>query len=226
MTKPLDVLIAAAHKDELSGLRATLGRTLRRVVERRRVAAVAVGVGMPAAAVGTCRALAEHHPKALILLGSCGLYAATTASRAPLLAPAIPEKIKLLDAAVLAKEVEFPAPDTMPIEAGVHRGLRVGLERAADQPLLGTVATTAGITVSDALAKRIQRDGGCEFENLEAFSVATACHAYDVKFAAVLVITNVVGREGRLQWAKHREAAAVSGAQVVLDWLSAGAPGL
>jgi nucleoside phosphorylase len=52
-----------------------------------------------------------------------------------------------------------------------------------------------------------------------------ACEATKVPFAALLVVTNVVGRNGRQQWLQNHEAAAVRGAEIVMDWLEKEAPG-
>src|SRR5262245_8523927 len=94
----LDVLIAAAHPVELSGLRTAFGRSLATRVRGLHVAARAVGVGLPAASVGSMRMLAELRPRALVLLGSCGVYpSATTRRGQALLAPAIPELVQLVD---------------------------------------------------------------------------------------------------------------------------------
>ena len=53
-----------------------------------------------------------------------------------------------------------------------------------------------------------------------------ACAALDVPFAAVLSVTNIVGSEGREQWAKHRRKAADHSARLFLDWIHRGARGL
>ena len=52
------------------------------------------------------------------------------------------------------------------------------------------------------------------------------CAAHAVPFAALLVSTNEVGAQGRAQWLANHQAAAARGAEVLLGWLSRGAPGL
>ena len=231
----LDLLIAAAHPAELAGLRVAWGRPLSSRVRGLHVAARAIGVGLPAAAVGAARAICELRPRALVLLGSCGVYPSATRAAGPargaaratsrhLLIPAIPERVQLVDAAVLGGRAAFPGP--MPSGARLHRALTRGLARCAPGALRGTLATTAGITTSNALARRIARETGCETENLEALGVALACEAERVAFAALLVVTNTVGSRGRAQWLEHHAAAAERGARVLTEWLALGAPGL
>lgn len=216
----LDVLIAAAHPSELMGLRRPLGRSLAARVRGLRVAASAIGVGMPAAAIGATRALRELRPRALVLLGSCGRF-----ERGPLLTAAVPEVMQLVDAAVSAGRAAFP--EAMPVRVSTHRGLSQGLVRCAgDVALRGALATTAGITTSDALARRLARQSGCAVENMEGVAVGLACAAERVPFAGLLVVTNVVGARGRAQWLANREAAAARGAEIVMEWIASGAPGL
>ncbi|HKU43086.1 MAG TPA: hypothetical protein VJR89_33230 [Polyangiales bacterium] len=215
----LDVLIAAAHPSELEGLHAVLGAGLQKRVRGLRVAARAVGVGMPAAAVGTLQVLRDTQARALVLLGSCGVY-----GHGLLLTAAVPDRLQLVDAAVIAGQAAIP--DAMQATARAHRGLSAGLAKAAGKALRGTCATTCGITTSDGLARRLARAGAGAVENLEGVAVAMACERERVPFAAVLVVTNVVGRKGRRQWLENRVAAAERGAEILASWLDAGAPGI
>lgn len=216
----LDVLIAAAHPSELEGLREALGRSLSARVRDLRVAANTVGVGVPAAALGAMRILREQRPRALVLLGSCGSY-----TRAPLLTAAVPNTLQLVDAAVLAGQAAFPGP--MPVRAQAHRALSAGIAKCAGRGVLrGPLATTSGITTSDALARKIAAKSQCAVENLEGVAVGLACESEGVPFAALLVTTNVVGKHGRKQWLANHAAAAERGAEIVLAWIQKGAPGL
>jgi nucleoside phosphorylase len=101
-----------------------------------------------------------------------------------------------------------------------------GLAQIEPSALRGEVATTLSITTDDQLAVRLGRKTGCCAENLEAFSVALACAARDLPFAAMLVSTNAVGSVGREQWSEHQRQAAERGAHLVLEWLEQGAHGL
>jgi nucleoside phosphorylase len=216
VSAPVDILIVAAAGAELAAVQLADNRR-----SSFRVALEAIGVGMPAAAVGTMQALAKHQPQAVILLGSCGAFRDNTS--AEILTPVLPDTLKLVDAAVVLGEAAHP--DVMPITAQVDRALHAGLYDAIPQAVLGAVATTSGITTSDALASRLAKESACVAENLEAIAVAFACAAYGVPFAALLVITNVVGSRGRGDWKTHFKAAALSGADVLHAWLDAGAAG-
>jgi nucleoside phosphorylase len=221
-TKGADLLILAAHAPELSGLRGALGPTLAGVVDGLRVVCATVGVGLPVAGGGTMRHVRDARPRAVMLLGSCGLYTRRVEYR-PLL-PVIPNGIRLVDPSVISAKSAFPAPMQLLIEPDT--GLAAGLAKADPNALRAEVATTLSITTDDALAARIGRRTQCCAENLEAFSVALACAARDLPFAAVLVSTNAVGSSGREQWSKHQRKAAERGAKLVLKWIVDGARGL
>lgn len=239
MAERIDVLIAAAHPAELTGLRALLGPSLEGDVRGLHVATCELGVGLPAASVGAACRLRERKPRALILLGSCGVYPAAAARAiaaiatpavdpgaipSPLLRVAIPDRVVLADAGVAHAQAAFPEP--MPRTAVAAGELVEGLVACAESAVRGAVATTLGITTSNELAERLERESGCETENLEALGVALACAAEQVAFAAVLAITNLVGEHGRAQWLAHYKLAAERGAEVLTKWLEAGAPGV
>lgn len=220
MSESLDVLIVVAHPMELAGLGQGFGTT---PVRGLHVATCGVGVGLPAASVGTARSVRDMRPRAVILLGSCGIFPDASGSAA-LLQPVVPDDIQLVELAVATKQAAFPDP--MPRSAAVDRALAEGLARFAPDVRRGSLATTLGITTSDDVARTLERASGCSTENLEALGVALACEAERVPFAALLVITNVVGSSGRTDWLRNHEPAAVRGGRVVIDWLEAGAPGL
>ena len=221
-TKAADLLILAAHAPELLGLRGTLGTTLAGVVDDLRIVCATVGVGLPAAAAGTMRHVRDARPRAVILLGSCGLYPRRGEWQP--LQPVIPKMIHLVDATVLADKAAFPAPMQLRLETDDELG--DGLAQSEPGALRGPVATTLGITTDDSLAGRLGRKSRCCAENLEAFAVALACASRDLPFASVLVTTNLVGSAGREQWQKHQRKAAERGARLLLDWLAHGARGL
>jgi len=221
-TKGADLLILAAHAPELLGLRGALGSGLSGVVRGLRVVCATVGVGLPAAGGGTMRHVRDARPRAVLLLGSCGLYPRRGEWK-PLL-PVIPKGIRLVDPTVLADKAAFPAPMQLLLDA--DKPLADGLAQVEPSALRGEVATTLSITTDDQLAGRLGRKSGCCAENLEAFSVALACAARDLPFASLLVSTNAVGSSGREQWSKHQRKAAERGARVVLEWLERGARGL
>jgi nucleoside phosphorylase len=217
----LDLLIVAAHSSELVGLGAAFGSVS---VRGLHVDASEIGVGLPAACVGTMRSLRDRRPRAVILLGSCGLYPETAAGIAsPLLTPVIPESVQLLDLAVATSTAAFPDP--MPRATSIDRTLADGLASFAPNRLRGALGTTLGITTSDEVAHSLEHHSQCATENLEALGVALACESERVSFATLLVVTNIVGARGRKDWREQRVAAAERGGRILLDWLEAGAPG-
>jgi nucleoside phosphorylase len=220
-TKGADLLILAAHAPEFAGLRDALGPTLAGTHAGLRIVCATVGVGLPAAGAGTMRHVRDARPRAVLLLGSCGLYPRKLEFR-PLL-PVIPRGVRLVDASVLMDKAAFPAPMQLLIEA--HGALSDGLAESDPATLRGELGTTLSITIDDALAARIARRSGCNSENLEAFAVGLACAARDVPFCALLIATNLVGSQGREQWIKYQRKAAERGARLILDWLARGARG-
>jgi nucleoside phosphorylase len=219
-----DVLVLAAHAPELVGLRSTLGPALRGKIGdwNLNVECETVGIGLPASASGTTRQLLEREPRAVVLLGSCGLYPRRIDFRP--LTPVVATGVRLIDASVLNDHAAFPAP--MQLLCEPDRALSEGLAQIDSTSLRGEVATTLGITTDDALAQLLGSKSGCAAENLEAYSVALACAAHDVPFACLLVATNAVGSAGREQWQKHQRAAAEKAAELLLQWLERGAKGL
>ena len=217
-----DVLVLAAHAPELVGLRAALGPSLSGSLGAIQIECATVGVGLPASASGTTRALQDLTPRAVILLGSCGLYPRRIDFRA--LTPVIATGVRLIDASALSDQAAFPAP--MQLLCEPDRSLSEGLAQADTSSLRGEIATTLAITTDDALAQLLGSKSGCAAENLEAYSVALACAAQDVPFACLLVTTNAVGSQGRQQWQTHQRSAAEKAAEQLLSWIERGAKGL
>jgi nucleoside phosphorylase len=220
--KKSDVLVLAAHAPELVGLRPALGPGLRGTVAALQIECATVGVGMPASASGTTRVLEEHAPRAVVLLGSCGLYPRRIDFRP--LTPVVASGVRLIDASVLAEQAAFPAP--MQLLCAPDRALSDGLAGADPGCLRGEVATTLAITTDDTLAQALGSKSGCAAENLEAYAVALACAAHDLPFACLLVATNAVGSEGRSQWQNYQRSAAEKAAELLIQWLEQGARGL
>lgn len=220
--KGADLLVLAAHAPELVGLRATLGTDLAGIVRGLRVVCATVGVGMPVAGAGAMRHLRDARPRAVILLGSCGVY--PKQEELSLLDLVVPERIVLVDTAVIAGKAAFPAPmQTVIATDDVLSRSLCGDGTAVHR---GSLATTLSITTDDTLAQRLGKKCGCETENLEAFAVASACAVRSLPFASLLSITNVVGSEGRKQWTRYQRRAAEASARALLDWIHRGARGL
>jgi nucleoside phosphorylase len=219
------VLVLAAHAVELEGLAPLLresnappeaGRASVVQLGERRVACAAVGVGLTAAGAGAARALAEHTPRAVVLMGSFGRYPHSALGSDPCDAY-VAERVKLIDVAVVQGKGSFPAP--MPVDLPLDRALSLALERhgAKRMPALGT---TLSITTDDELARSLGESSGCDGENLEAIAVAQACLLARVPCAVLVACTNEVGSQGRAAWLAHHAEAARTTARVLEAFLN------
>jgi futalosine hydrolase len=214
-----DVMILAAFHPELDPLRATLGESLAGRIGARTVVARAIGIGLPAAAVGATMTLNEVRPRAVVMLGTCGSYASAALSIGDAV---VSRRIVLVDPSALAGTSQFPEPMSQAIDG--HPGLARGLGAAGARH--AAVATTLAVTVDDPTASRIAQATGAEVEHLEAHGVATACAARGVPFVAALGVANTVGSQGREQWRVHHRRGAEAVTRVVLAWLRTGGAGL
>lgn len=213
---PCDVLITAAFHPELEAFERRLGDVkrgpMRAYFGRLDVAARAVGIGLPSASAGTALSIEELAPRAVVLVGTCGVYPGADLAIGDVVAA---RRVMLIEPAVLTGEAQYPEPMSVLQESDTQ--LRVHLvargAREAD------VATTLAITVSDAAAERIASSTSMHVEHLEAHGVATACAARGVRFAAALGVANFVGKTARAEWLAHHRAAAAAAANTVLAWL-------
>jgi nucleoside phosphorylase len=220
---PCDVLILGAFHPELAPLRPLLGDGLRARVGAADVVARVVGIGVTMAAVGGAMQLAEHAPRVVVLVGTCGAYRIAGDASASVLAigdVAVPARLRLTAPCVVDGLAQFPDPMSVSLDA--HAPTVEGLLRAGGRP--GDVVTTPGITVDDAAAARVARATGARIEHLEAHGVATACAARGVPFAAALGVANDVGSGAREQWRSYHRAAAAAAIAVVTRWLQGGVP--
>jgi nucleoside phosphorylase len=212
----IDVLLVAAFAPELEPLRATLGPSMQARLGagavQARVQACAVGIGIAAAAAGTAGWIAVRKPGAVVLLGSCGAYPASSLGIGDVVCA---RRVRLADAAVASGDAEFP--EAMGVVLDADPALGAALQAAAAVP--ADVATTLAVTVDDAVAARIASWSSAGVEHLEAYAVAAACAFADVPFAAVLGVANIVGARAREQWRQHHRAAAQGAASAVLRWL-------
>src|SRR5258706_4580612 len=69
------ILVFSAHVPELSGLETILGDDLRATWGGHDVRALAVGIGLVAAARDAALALRSFEPRAAVFVGTCGAYA-------------------------------------------------------------------------------------------------------------------------------------------------------
>jgi futalosine hydrolase len=222
LPRPIDVLIVAAYPPELSALSEAFG--LHAIGEGMgspefagkmgplEVVGEAVGVGLAAAAVGTTRCLQVWRPRAVVVVGTCGAY---------------PGRGLVVGDVVRARRICLVSTAAIDGRAGLPS--LIATERLADPHLssrfaaLGVreadVATTLAVTTDGALAERIEQQRGCDVEHLEAFSVASACAAYEIPCAVVLAVANRVGATGRDEWMANHRAVEARAAATVLGWL-------
>lgn len=176
------MLYVAAFEPELTKLREF----------RPSLWAEAVGIGLAAAAVGTCRALSGRSPRGVVLVGTCGALPGRGLAIGDLV---VADGVRLASAAVARGEGAMPPPmgDVLSCEGSLLR-----LPARSVQ-----VATTLSVTTSDDLAVLMARSTPCDVEHLEAYAVALACREAGVPFLAVLAVANEVGARGREQWAEN-----------------------
>lgn len=217
-----DVLVVAAHAPDLQGLRRHLGDEFRGRIRGLRVIGKAVGMGAAAAGAATMRRIIQTSPRAVVLVGTCGVYPGQ-----PDWQPhdvVVPVSVRLVDHAAVAGKSMFPDP--MWTEMRTHDLLTAGLAAARPRARQVPLASPLALTVDDGLAAQVPSQTGGMVENLEAFSVAHACHLGNVPFAAVLSTTHVVGSHGLEDWRRFGRDAAIVSADVLATWIHAGAQGL
>jgi futalosine hydrolase len=213
-----DVALFGAFLPEIEPLRAALGDALSGRIGGAYVVARAVGIGLPLASAGTALQVAELRPRAVVAVGTCGVYPNASSPALYRIEDVVTaRRVRLASPCVAAGSAQLPAPMTVVAEA--HPLLREGLERAGARP--ADVATTLAITVDDAAAAQTAAASAADVEHLEAFGVAAACAAQGVPFAAALGIANSVGAGARAEWRAHHEAAAAAAIAIVLRWLGA-----
>jgi nucleoside phosphorylase len=218
---PCDVLVLAAFDPELAHLGRALGPGLVGRVGQAVVEAKPVGIGLVAAAVGTAALLQGSLPRAVVLIGTCGAYAHVAQPTHALGRVVVGARSHLVDLGAIYGKAEIPSLVATRLQSDER--ICSGLA-GAGHPQVG-VATTLGITVDDEAATRIAL-GGVDVEHLETFSVASACQAAGVPFAALLGVANMVGSSAREQWRANHRAAADAAAAALLSWLERGGIGL
>ncbi len=217
-----DLLIVAAHAPEMAGLRPWLSDSLIGQIRGLAVRGKAVGIGMAVAGPGTARGILAVRPRAVLLVGSCGVY-----PNLPQYRPhdvIVATRVGLVSHAVNAGRSIYPGPMQTTVECSPL--LAAGLAAAGARAFNAAIACTLGQTVDDMLAAAVSPATGCDAENLEAFGVAMACKASDLPFAAVLGVSNIVGSTGQQDWKQFQRAAVNAAAEVIVTWIQRGAQGL
>jgi nucleoside phosphorylase len=206
------------------GLRPQLGENLYGQIGGFSIAAKTIGVGIGVAGVGAANRIHQWAPRAVIVIGTCGVYPGNHGCQP--LDLIVADHTQLFDPAVAAGRAAFPDP--MQTSIPLHPGLTAGLRAAAtaERTRGGVVATTMAITTDDAVAQSVPSATGLLAENLELFPAALACRAAELPCAAVLGITNLVGSTARIDWRKFQRDAVIGAAEVIVRWLEEGAAGL
>lgn len=221
-TSRVDVLVVSAHAGELRGLLPHLGERLDGMLLGLHVSTKSVGVGSTAAAAAATKRIAQLEPRAVIMIGTCGVYPGIEGYQPYDIVVA--SKVHLIDHAVFAGRASFPEP--MQAELAPAAPLSAGLAAAGPRVRRASVASPMAFTDDDAFALGVPSRTGCEVENLEAFAVAQACHLLQVPLAVVLAVTHVVGSHRKVDWQKFERHASIGAADVVVNWLHQGAQGL
>lgn len=219
--RAVDILLIASHAPDLAGARAFLGDSLDAVVRNLRVRAVTVGLGITAAAAATARALARSRPRAVVMIGTAGVYPGLQYRPFDVL---IPARCVLMDPSVLEGRASYPEPMSTVVEC--HPVLASALQQGHSRAFVTAVASPLAQTIDDGLANSIRMALGCEAENLELYAVAAACRAADIPIVAALGISNMVGSTGKNDWRLYQRDAVVSAANAVATWLGNGAHGI
>lgn len=217
----VDVLVVAASAPDLVGLRPHLGERLEGVVRGVVIRTKVVGFGPAVSGATTARGIAAVAPRAVVLLGSCGVY------------PGLPQyqphdvlvatRVVALDHAVVQGGSEWPAPMATEFEASAPI---VAALAARHRTYAALVASPSSSTRSDALASRVAQVLGAHGESTEAFGVAAAAAGAGVPFACVLGLSHVVGSTGRSDWAQFHRESVIQAANAIVAWAHNGAAGL
>lgn len=216
------MLVVAAAAPDLVGLRPHLGEKLDGVVRGLVVRTKVVGFGAGVAAATTARGLLAVSPRAVVLVGTCGVYPGLSQYQPHDVVVAT--KVIALDHAVIQGGAEWPTPMSTELDSSpaMVAGLTTGRHRTHAAP----VASPLALTRSDALAASVTAATGAHAECVDALGVACAAVGAAVPFACVLGVANLVGSTGRTDWQRFQRESVTQAAATVIAWLHAGAPGL
>lgn len=183
------VVVVAAFEPELAAFREALPE----------VRAVAVGIGLVDAALGTSALLAKGGVELVVLLGTCGAF-----HEADLGKVIVGSGTRLGEPAQALGHAALPEPLTGRIALAESFG--------AGGDSLGEIATTLGVTTSDQAARALRDATQARVEHMETYAVARACTLHSVRCGVILGAANVVGSQGRAQWRANHVAASAAAA--------------
>lgn len=217
-----ELLIVAASAPDFAGFRAHLGDRLDGTIRNVPVRTKVLGLGMAVAGASVARGILAVEPRAVLLVGTCGIFPGLPAYQP--LDLVIPGRVHAVDPLVLEGRAEFATP--MQTMADCHGMMVAGLRASVPRSHGAPIASTLGRIVDDALAAAVARPSGCDGENPEAFGVAAACSAAHIPFATVLGVTNLVGSTSKQDWLQFQREAVTASASAVANWIHTGAQGL
>lgn len=216
----IDLLVVGTSAPDLRGLQRAVGDNLDGDVRGLRVSGKAVGVGLAAATASAAKRIFLLQPRAVILLGTCGIYPGIAGYQP--LDVLVPNRLVAFDHACDAGLATFP--NTMTTEITPTPAMAAGL--AGQRAHVVAVGSPPAVTTSDDTAAALPARHRCDAEHVEAFGVATACALARIPFGAVLAVTHLVGSTAKQDFAKHHRDATLTAAEVLLTWLHGGAAGL
>lgn len=217
-----DVLIVGASAPDLIGLRAQLGDSLEGSVRGLLVRSKVVGFGAGVAGATTARGLLSMTPRAVIQIGTCGVYPHQADYRP--YDVIVPTKILALDHSVLRGHASWPPPmqTTFEPSAAMVAGLTAGRMRT----FTPTVTAPLSFTTDDGIAAQVRALTGADAESMDVLGVASAAVGASVPFACVLGVTNIVCSTAMSDWNQFKRDAVIQAANAVFAWLHGGAVGL
>jgi nucleoside phosphorylase len=217
-----DVLIVGASAPDLVGLRAQFGDSLEGAVRGLVVRSKVIGFGAGVAGATTARGLLAIQPRAVIQIGTCGVYP-NQADYRPY-DVIVPTKVLALDHAVLRGQAAWPPPmqTTFEPSPAIVAGLATGRMRTFAVP----VASPLAFTTDDNVAAQVRGLVGADAESMDVLGVASAAVGANIPFACVLGVTNIVGSTALRDWNQFKRDAVIQAAGAVFAWLHAGAVGL
>jgi nucleoside phosphorylase len=218
----VDLLIVAAHGPELRGLRTHLGERLDGAIRGLRITAKTVGIGMPVAGPSTAKRVFQLEPKAVIHLGTCGIFPGLEQYQPHDVI--VGTQVTLVDHAVNAYRASFPEP--MQTTLATHTMLSQGLAAYGPRTHMAGIGTTLALTIDDTLAAEVPQRANAHAESLEAFGIAHACTLAQTPYTCVLAASHVVGSRGREDWHRFERQSTIAAAEVLIAWLMAGAQGM
>jgi nucleoside phosphorylase len=217
-----ELFVVASMAPDLAGLRSFLGEKLDGAVRGMTVRTKVIGLGHAAAAAATARGILAVAPRAVLLVGTCGVYPNLAQYRP--LDVLVPSRLVLVDPMALQGRAEIPTPMVTRLDCAAM--LVAGLNAGRPRPFAPSITSMTARISDDGLATSVASSTGCEADNPEAFAVATACQAGNVPFAAILGVSNLVGSVGLKDWQQFQRDAVTQAGNVLGAWLHAGAQGL